>query len=59
VNGALTTWTLPNYLIEYLGMLSLMEVLFICGTGLIFVGLTALLSWRINGKSKKHLKEEK
>jgi hypothetical protein len=53
LNGALLTWTLPNYLFEFLGMLSLIEVLMICVIGLVLTGLTALIAWLVTRKTNK------
>ncbi|NMC85625.1 MAG: hypothetical protein GYA58_10100 [Anaerolineaceae bacterium] len=40
INGALVTWTLPNYLISYLFILSGIQEIVIGVLGLIFVGLS-------------------
>lgn len=52
LNGAVLTWALPNYLFEFLGMLSLIEVLIICAVGLVLTGLTALIAWLVTRKNK-------
>ncbi len=53
LNGVLLTWTLPNYLFEFLGMLSLIEVLMICAIGLVLTGLSALIAWLVTRNNKK------
>ncbi len=43
-NGLLVTWDLPNYLTSFLALLSLIQVLAISISGLIFAGVNALLA---------------
>jgi hypothetical protein len=59
LNGIKLTWTLPNYLTEFLGLLSLIQVLIICGFGLLLTGLTALIAWLTGRKPKKVVEEIK
>ena len=44
LNGALVTWTLPDYLTSYLALLCLIQILFVSGLTPILAGLTALIS---------------
>lgn len=53
INGVVLTWTLPNYLFEFLGMLSLIEVLIICAVGLVLTGIAALLAWLVTRNENK------
>jgi hypothetical protein len=53
LNGVLLTWTLPNYLFEFLGLLSLIEVLMICATGLVLTGFSVLIAWLVSRHDKK------
>jgi hypothetical protein len=59
LNGIKLTWTLPNYLVEFLGLISLIQVLIICGFGLLLTGLTALIAWLTGRNPKKVVEEEK
>jgi hypothetical protein len=59
LNGALLTWTLPNYLIEFLALLSIIEMLIISAAGLIFAGVTALTTWLVARKSNKKVVKKK
>jgi hypothetical protein len=59
LNGITLTWTLPNYLTEFLGLLSLIQVLIICGFGLLLTGTTALIAWLTGRKPKKIAEEAK
>lgn len=53
VNGPVVTWDLPNYLISYLALLSLIQVLISSVSGLIFVGLNALLAKIVVNKNNR------
>ena len=44
LNGALVTWTLPDYLTSYLALLGLIQILFVSVLTPILAGLTALIS---------------
>jgi len=57
LNGIKLTWTLPNYLTEFLGLLSLIQVLIICGFGLLLTGLSAFIAWLTGRKAKKIVEE--
>ncbi len=57
LNGIKLTWTLPNYLTEFLGLLSLIQVLIICGFGLLLTGLSAFIAWLTGRKAKKVVEE--
>ena len=59
VNGALVTWTLPNYLISFLFMLSGIQLLVISIQGLAFAGISALVAARVAKGPRKKLKEGK
>jgi hypothetical protein len=43
VNGATVTWTLPDFLISFLGLLFLIQTLVVAAIGLILVGFSALI----------------
>jgi len=43
INGAIVTWTLPNFLFSFLGLIFLIQLLMVAAIGLIFTGLAALL----------------
>jgi hypothetical protein len=55
INGAFVTWTLPNYLLSFLFILSGIQLIVISILGLVFVGLTALIAARAvrKGEEKK------
>ena len=59
LNGIKLTWTLPNYLVEFLGLISLIQVLIICGFGLLLTGLSAFIAWLTGRKPKKVVEEVK
>jgi hypothetical protein len=42
LNGALVTWTLPDFLSSFLGFISLIQILFISLGGLILAGSASL-----------------
>jgi hypothetical protein len=43
VNGIVTTWTLPEFTIQYLGFFALFQSMFVAIIGLVLVGLSALI----------------
>jgi len=45
INGAVVTWALPNFLISFLGLLFLIQVLIVSAIGLFFTGLSALVGF--------------
>ena len=45
INGATVTWALPNFLISFLGLLFLIQVLIVSVIGLFFTGLSALVGF--------------
>lgn len=53
LNGAVVTWTLPDYLSSFLALLSLIQVLVIAVSALIFAGIAALIARRTLKKSLK------
>jgi hypothetical protein len=44
INGATVTWTLPNFLLGFLGLIFLIQTLIVAVLGFVFTGLAALLS---------------
>ena len=44
LNGVLVTWTLPDYLSSFLGLLGLLQILMIAAAGLIAILITAAIS---------------
>ena len=52
LNGALVTWTLPNYLFSFLFILSGIQVLVIALFGLVLVGITAFIARLVTGKAQ-------
>jgi len=43
INGAVLTWTLPDYLTSFLGLLFLIQTLMVAAMGLFLTGFTALV----------------
>lgn len=43
INGVVVTWALPNFLISFLGLIFLVQVLIVGVLGIVFTGLAALL----------------
>lgn len=43
INGALVTWTLPDFQTSFLGLLFLIQTLFVAVIGFVLVGLSALI----------------
>jgi hypothetical protein len=46
-NGWKVTWTLPDFLIQYLGLMAVIIAIFTALTGLILTGIAALTGWLI------------
>jgi len=56
VNGAVVSWTLPEFYTLYIGLLSVIQWIFIALVGLVFTGLAVLSSFiitKINGKRRE------
>ena len=45
INGATVTWTLPNFLISFLGLIFLIQLLVVAVIGLFFTGISPLLGY--------------
>jgi hypothetical protein len=43
INGAIVTWTLPDFLISFLALLFLIQIIIIAAIGIFFTGLSALV----------------
>jgi hypothetical protein len=43
INGPVVTWALPNFLINFLGLLYLIQVLFVAVIGLFLTGISAVI----------------
>jgi hypothetical protein len=50
VNGAIVTWTLPNFLISFLGLIFLIQVMMVAAIGLFLTGISHLLGYFARGK---------
>jgi hypothetical protein len=50
INGATVTWTLPNFLISFLGLIFLIQLLVVALVGLFFTGISPLLGYFASGK---------
>jgi hypothetical protein len=50
VNGAVVTWTLPNFLLAFLGLIFLIQVLIVAIIGLFLTGISPLLGYFAHGK---------
>jgi hypothetical protein len=50
INGAIVTWTLPNFLISFLGLIFLIQLLVVALIGLFFTGISPLLGYFASGK---------
>lgn len=46
LNGVLTTWALPDYLSMFLALLGLIQMLVIAAVGMLFIGISAILSYK-------------
>jgi len=53
INGPLVTWTLPNYLVSFLFILSGIDLLVIAFVGLLFVWFTYAVSKKVNSPAVK------
>jgi hypothetical protein len=49
-NGATVTWALPNFLLSFLGLLFLIQVLMVAAIGLVLTGVAALIGLFAHGK---------
>jgi hypothetical protein len=49
INGAVVTWTLPSFLVSFLGLLFLIQTMMVALVGMILVGISALIG-RIGNK---------
>lgn len=47
LNGALVTWTLPDFASMFMGFISLVQSLMVAAIGLVLVGVTALVGWLV------------
>jgi hypothetical protein len=43
INGAIVTWTLPDFLFSFLALLFLVQILLVAAIGIFFTGLSALV----------------
>jgi hypothetical protein len=50
INGAIVTWTLPDFLTSFLGLLFLIQFLMVAIIGILLVGLSALMGFVFNRK---------
>ncbi len=50
INGAVVTWTLPNFLISFLGLIFLIQALIVAAIGLLLTGISPLLGYFAHGK---------
>ena len=50
INGATVTWTLPNFLISFIGLIFLIQLLVVAVVGLFFTGISPLLGYFGGGK---------
>ena len=50
INGATVTWTLPNFLISFLGLIFLIQTLMVAAIGLFLTGISPLLGYFAHGK---------
>ena len=50
IDGATVTWTLPNFLISFLGLIFLIQILVVAVIGLFFTGISPLLGYFASGK---------
>jgi hypothetical protein len=47
VNGATTTWRLPDFLLAFLHFTNLMQAMLVAVLGIFLSGVAALVGWRI------------
>jgi hypothetical protein len=50
INGATVTWTLPDFLTSFLGLIFLVQLLVVAVVGLFFTGISPLLGYFASGK---------
>jgi hypothetical protein len=50
INGAIVTWTLPNFLISFLGLIFLIQILMVAVIGLFFTAISPLLGYFAHGR---------
>jgi hypothetical protein len=50
INGAVVTWILPNFLISFLGLIFLIQLLIVAVIGLFLTGISPLLGYFAHGK---------
>ena len=50
INGAIVTWTLPDFLTSFIGLLFLIQSLMVAIIGILLVGLSALMGFIFNRK---------
>ena len=50
INGATVTWTLPDFLTSFLGLIFLVQALMVALFGILLVGLSALIGYIFNRK---------
>jgi len=48
VNGWKVTWTLPDFLVQYLGLMAIIIAIFTAASGLILAGIAAFTGWLIS-----------
>ncbi len=50
INGAVVTWTLPDFLTSFLGLIFLIQALMVAAIGLFLAGISPLLGYFAHGK---------
>jgi len=50
INGAVVTWTLPSFLVSFLGLLFLIQTMVVALVGMILVAISALIGKLVNKK---------
>jgi len=50
INGATVTWTLPNFLFSFMGLIFLIQTLMVAAIGLFLTGISPLLGYFAHGK---------
>jgi hypothetical protein len=58
LNGAIVSWTLPEFYTLYVGLLSVIQWIFIALAGLLFTGLVVLFSFLVTNINGKRLASE-
>jgi hypothetical protein len=46
------TWTLPDFAIQYLGLMAVIIAIFTAASGLILTGIAALTGWLVGKKTR-------